>query len=227
MTALFSYALLQIRLLDLISLEKPIPLAVLVFLLIFSLLSWSVIFSKWILLRRVRSSDRSFLRAFRKSPGLDAIATAAGNYRESPLAAVFEFGYEEATRQIKVSGKLRSKPAIERMLQVGMSQEISRLEHRMNWLATTASVCPFVGLFGTVWGIIEAFGALTTMGAASLRAVGPGIADALVATAMGLGAAIPAAIYYNHFGHSIKAIGVRMEEFAMEFLNLAERAYEE
>ena len=97
----------------------------------------------------------------------------------------------------------------------------------MNWLATIASVTPFIGLFGTVWGIIDAFNALSTAGSASLRAVGPGIAEALVATAMGLFAAIPAAVSYNYYGKAIRDLAGRMEDFALEFLNLAERQYEE
>lgn len=179
------------------------------------------------MLKKARAANVHFLRAFRKAQGLDALALASEQFKESPLANVFGFGYEEVERQVRTAGQLRNKTAIERMLQLGISQETGRLENRMNWLATTATVCPFVGLFGTVWGIIEAFNALSFSGAASLRAVGPGIADALVATAMGLGAAIPAAIFYNHFGHVIKEIGVRMDEFALEFMNLTERTFEE
>lgn len=220
-------ALLQVSISQLIDLEKPIPLAVLLFLLAFSIFSWSLVFSKWSMLKKARAANLSFLRAFRKAPGLDALALASEQFKESPLANVFGFGYEEVDRQVKVSGQLRNKTAIERMLQLGISQETGRLEDRMNWLATTATVCPFVGLFGTVWGIIEAFQALSFSGSASLRAVGPGIAHALVATAMGLGAAIPAAIFYNHFGHVIKEIAVRMDEFALEFMNLTERTFEE
>jgi biopolymer transport protein TolQ len=227
LTSTPALALFQIRIWELINLEKPIPLAVLIFLVAFSIFSWGLVFAKWNLLRRARSSDGSFLRAFRKAQGLDALALASEQFKDSPLANVFSFGYEEAARQVRALGRLRSKPAIERMLDVGISQETSRLEDRMNWLATTATVCPFIGLFGTVWGIIEAFNALSFSGAASLRAVGPGIADALVATALGLVAAIPAAIFYNHFGHVIKDMGVRMDEFALEFMNLTERSYEE
>jgi len=113
------------------------------------------------------------------------------------------------------------------VLQIGISQEIAHLEHSMNWLATTAAVAPFIGVFGTVWGIIDAFNALNASGANNLRAVGPGIADALVATAAGLLAAIPAAITYNYFGHLIREIGARLEDFALEFLNLTERTFEE
>ncbi|MBI3680109.1 MAG: MotA/TolQ/ExbB proton channel family protein [Acidobacteria bacterium] len=224
---LLTPALLQIRIWELINTEKPIPLAVLISLLVFSVLSWGVVFAKWNSLRKARAANSSFLRAFRKATGLDALALAGEQFRDSPLAAVFGFGYEEIERQLKTLGRVKNKTAVERMLHLGASQEASRLEDRMNWLATTATVCPFIGLFGTVWGIIEAFNALSFSGAASLRAVGPGIADALVATAMGLGAAIPAAIFYNHFGHVIRHLGVRMEEFVLEFMNLAERTFEE
>jgi biopolymer transport protein TolQ len=110
---------------------------------------------------------------------------------------------------------------------LGVSEELAKLERNMSWLATTASVTPFVGLLGTVLGIIRAFLALSAQGSTSLRTVGPGIAQALVATAVGLFAAIPAAIAYNYFGHSIREIGTRMDDFALEFLNLAERTFGE
>ena len=104
----------------------------------------------------------------------------------SPLVAMFEFGYEEVDRQVKARGTVTNKLALERALQLGISEELVKLERNMNWLATTAAVTPFVGLFGTVWGIIDAFLALGQAGSASLRAVGPGIAEALFATALGL-----------------------------------------
>jgi len=107
-----------------------------------------------------------------------------------------------------------------------MSEEITRLERNMSLLATTATVSPFIGLFGTVWGIIDAFQQLGTAGAASLRAVAPGISEALITTAMGLFAAIPAAIFYNLFGGAIKEFGARMEDFLLEFLNMLERSFE-
>jgi biopolymer transport protein TolQ len=116
--------------------------------------------------------------------------------------------------------------ALERTLQLGMSEEITKLERSMNWLATTATVSPFIGLFGTVWGIINAFQALSLTGSTSMRSVGPGIAEALVTTALGLAAAIPAAVFYNHFGHVIKEMGNRMDDFSLEFLNLTERNLE-
>jgi biopolymer transport protein TolQ len=117
-----------------------------------------------------------------------------------------------------------NKVALERTLQLGISEEQTKLERNMNWLATTASVTPFIGLFGTVWGIIDAFQGLGQAGSASLRAVAPGISEALVATAMGLAAAIPAAIFYNHYGQVVREILARMEDFVLEFLNTSERS---
>jgi biopolymer transport protein TolQ len=220
-------AFLEIRIWDLISIEKPIPSAVLALLLLFSLYSWTIVFAKWNLFRRARTANSGFLRSFRKATGLEAAALAGEQYRTAPLVAVFDFGYEEVDRQVKSRGRIKNKLAVERSLQIGISEELTKLERNMNWLATTAAVAPFIGLFGTVWGIIDAFQALSLSGSASLRAVGPGIADALVATAMGLAAAIPAAVFYNHFGHVIKELGARMEDFSLEFLNLTERVFED
>jgi len=212
---------------ELISRAKPIPIATMVILLLFSILSWAIVFSKWNVFRKARIANRNFLRAFRKANGLEAVAVAVEQYRASPLVAVFEYGYEEVERQVSSKGTLANKLALERALQLAISEEIAKLEHNMNWLATTASVCPFIGLFGTVWGIIDAFSALGLAGSASLRAVAPGISEALVATALGLGAAIPAAIFYNYFGHVIRDIGARMEDFALEFMNFAEQHFGE
>ncbi len=217
--------LLQVSLWELVSRAKPIPMATMVILLIFSILSWAIVFSKWNVFRKARIANRNFLRAFRKANGLEAVAVAVEQYRASPLVAVFEYGYEEVERQVSSKGTLRNKLALERTLQLAISEEIAKLEHNMNWLATTASVCPFIGLFGTVWGIIDAFSALGLAGSASLRAVAPGISEALIATALGLGAAIPAAIFYNYFGHVIRDIGARMEDFALEFMNFAEQHF--
>jgi biopolymer transport protein TolQ len=219
--------LLQYSIWDMVSRAKPLPVAVLVVLLIFSVVSWGIIFSKWGSLGRVRRANARFLRAFRKSAGLNAVAVVAEQFRPCPLATVFEFGYEEVTRQIKSRGTVKNLVALERTLQLGQSEEIAKLERHMNWLATTATVTPFIGLFGTVWGIIDAFQGLGLAGSASLRAVAPGISEALVATAMGLAAAIPAAIFYNHYGHVIREIGARMEDFSLEFLNASERNFEE
>lgn len=219
--------LLQVNYLEMVQRTGPLQMAVLAVLIGFSIFSLSVIFSKWSKFRSARSANRRFLRAFRKANGLEAVMVASEQYRPSPLVGVFDFGYEEVERQVKTKGKLINRTAVERALQLGVSEELAKLERNMQWLATTASVSPFIGLFGTVLGIIRAFLDLTEQGSTSLRSVGPGIADALVATAVGLLAAIPAAIFYNIFGHTIREIGARLDDFSLEFLNLAERSFGE
>lgn len=221
----FVPTLADITLWDILLNLRPVPLAVIGILILFSLLSWTIVFSKSSVFSKARRDNRSFLRAFRKAPSLQAVALASEQYTAAPLVAVFDFGYGEVERQIKQRGTLVNKPAIERSLQLGISEEVTKLEMNMSWLATVASVSPFIGLFGTVWGIIDAFQGLGNAGSASLRAVAPGISEALVTTAIGLAAAIPAAIFYNIFGTRIKEIGTRMEDFAIEFQNLAERDF--
>lgn len=217
---------LEVNFWELVKSSEPVPLAVMGFLLMFSLISWTIIFSKWATFRRVRTANLQFLRAFRKSTQLEAIAAASEKFRASPLVTVFDFGYSEVSRQVAARSRITNPLAVERTLQLGMSEEIMRLERSMNWLATTATVSPFIGLFGTVWGIIDAFQALGLTGSTSMRTVAPGIAQALVATALGLAAAIPAAVFYNYFGHVIKEMGARMEDFSLEFLNMTERKFE-
>ena len=218
---------LQLSIWELVKSSGPLPKGIMLLLLIFSLFSWAVIFSKWNIFRQARSANRQFLRAFRKAAGLEAVALASEQSRASPLVAVFDFGYSEVDRQFKARGSVTNKIALERMLQLGMSEEVAKLERNMNLLATTATVSPFIGLFGTVWGIIDAFQGLGSAGSASLRAVAPGISEALITTALGLAAAIPASIFYNWFGSSIKEFGARMEDFSLEFMNLAERNFED
>ncbi len=222
-----SAILLQVDVLEIIRQSSPLGYTVLAILLGFSIFSWTVIFSKWSAFRRASQSNTRFLRAFRKADALEAVMVASEQYRPAPLVSVFDFGYEEIARQVKGKGSLNNKLALERSLQLGISEELAKLERNMSWLATTASVTPFIGLFGTVWGIIRAFHDLGQMGSASLRAVAPGISDALIATAVGLAAAIPAAIFYNHFGHAIREMGARMDDFSLEFLNVAERTFED
>ena len=215
---------------DLLALAKTsglVPLIVLGILALASVLSWTVILSKGVTLRSAQNANRKFLRTFRKATRLDAVAAASEQFRAAPLVGVFDFGYSEVCRQIAARSRITNQESLERTLQLGISEEISRLERNMNWLATIASVCPFIGLFGTVWGIIDAFSGLGLTGNTSLRAVGPGIAGALIATAMGLFAAIPASIFYNLFSNRIREIGARMEDFSLEFLNLTERNTEE
>jgi biopolymer transport protein TolQ len=216
---------LDLSLWDIIQNLRPVPLAVIVLLILFSLFSWTIVFSKGSVFSRARRENRNFLRAFRKADNLQAVALASEQFASAPLVAVFDFGYGEVERQVRQRGSLVNKPAVERSLQLGISEEVTKLEMNMSWLATVASVSPFIGLFGTVWGIIDAFQALGNAGATSLRAVAPGISEALITTAIGLAAAIPAAIFYNVFGSRIKEIGTRMEDFAIEFQNLAERDF--
>jgi biopolymer transport protein TolQ len=219
--------LLQVSMGEMLRTAEPIPIVVMALLALLSVLSWTIIFSKYSTFRSAASANRKFLRAFRKANALEQVALASEQFRASPLVAVFDFGYEEVDRQRKLRGRVNNPVALERSLQLGVSEEVAKLERNMSWLATTATVSPFIGLFGTVWGIIDAFQKLGQAGATSMRAVGPGIAQALFATALGLAAAIPAAVFYNHFGHILKELGARMDDFSLEFLNLAERDLEE
>ena len=210
---------------DLFSRGTYFQYAILAVLLFASLYSWTVIFSKLSQFKTARNSDARFLRAFRKAAGLEAVMVASEQFRPSPMVSVFEYGYQEVSRQVKARGSIGNAEAISRSLQLGVNEQLARLERNVNWLATTASVSPFIGLLGTVIGIIRAFQGLGQAGSASLLSVGPGIADALIATAVGLFAAIPAAIFYNHFGHLLKQIGGRMDDFTLEFMNLIERSF--
>jgi len=207
----------------------PIPLAVMAVLLGFSLLSFTIFFTKFGAFRKAATANQQFLRAFRKTPRMDAIAAATEQFRAAPLASVFESGYAEVVRQVNTRSTVTNLLALERSLQLGVSNEISLLEKNMSWLATTAAVAPFIGLLGTVVGIIDAFQVLggSSGAATNLAAVGPGISEALIATAMGLGAAIPAAIMFNYFGNSIKEMGQHMDDFSLEFLNMTERNFGE
>ncbi|HUA17008.1 MAG TPA: MotA/TolQ/ExbB proton channel family protein [Verrucomicrobiae bacterium] len=207
---------------DMISDSGPVAKLVLLALLCFSLLSWAIILTKWSLLRRARLQSGRFVRAFRKAQRLQDIAAVADQFRPSPLVGVFESAFEEYKRQMGSSGMLRNLTAVQRGMQIGSSEEITRLERNMPWLAITAAVTPFIGLFGTVWGIIDAFHGLGTAGAATLRAVAPGISEALITTAAGLAAAIPAVIAYNLIGSSIREFAARGDDFALEVLNAVE-----
>jgi biopolymer transport protein TolQ len=206
----------------------PIPKAVMVILLGFSIFSFTIFFSKFGAFRAAREANRRFLRAFRQTQRMDTLAAALEQFRGAPLAAVFEAGYAEVLQQVNARRTVTNLIALERALQLGVNDELARLEHNMNWLATTAAVCPFIGLLGTVVGVIDAFQVLGgASGAASITAVGPGISEALIATALGLFAAIPAAIMYNYFGNVIREMGQLMEDFSLEFLNLTERNFGE
>ena len=211
------------EIIDLVSESGPVAKVVLLTLLVFSLLSWALILGKWGALKRARIQSGRFVRAFRKAQRLQDVAMVAQQFRPSPLVGVFEGGFEEYRRQIGMTGSVVNPQAVQRAMQIMSSEEISRLERNLPWLATTGAVTPFVGLFGTVWGIIDAFHGLGTAGAATLRAVAPGISEALITTAAGLVTAIPAVIAYNLITHSIRDFAARTDDFALEMLNVVER----
>ncbi len=220
-------ALEQSGFLNLLLDTGPLAKVVLLILLAFSVLSWAIAFSKISLLRISRRNNARFLRAFRKSGQLGEISAATENYRPAPLVTVFEFGYDEVARQVNSYRELRNSASLERCLQLGIGEEMAHLQRNMGWLATTASATPFIGLFGTVWGVLDAFRGLGQAGGATLRAVAPGIAEALIATAAGLFAAIPALIFFNYFSQRVRELRARMDDFSLEFFNLAEQSYGE
>jgi biopolymer transport protein TolQ len=208
---------------DLVLQTGAVAKGALILLLLFSLISWAVILSKWRLLNRARSQSGRFVRTLRKAQRMQDVAGVAEQFRPSPLVGVFEGAIEEFKRQMGTTGGIHNLTAIQRSMQVASSEEITRLERNVPWLAITGAVTPFVGLFGTVWGIIDAFHGLGTAGAATLRAVAPGVSEALVTTAAGLAAAIPAVIAYNLIGASIRELASRNDDFTLEMLNLVER----
>jgi biopolymer transport protein TolQ len=203
---------------------------VLFLLLVFSVFSWAIIFHKHRSFKAARRDSREFLKIFRQSKRLSDIRASCKTLKASPLVEVFLAGYREIESQA-VAGenpgkpRIRSLDAVHRALQIAASAELTRMEQRLSWLATTGSVTPFIGLFGTVWGIIDAFRGLGTAGTASLRSVAPGISEALVTTAAGLFAAIPAVVAYNQFVQRIKEFGALLDDFALEFLNMTERHF--
>ena len=203
--------------------------AVLGLLLFFSVISWGMILQKLSLFGRIRRQSDQFLRIFRATRGVanPQALVAAG----SPFANVYAAGYRELQSQVGTAPgnphppTLKSVSAVTVNMQLATSEEIRRVEKGMTWLATTASVTPFIGLFGTVWGIIDAFSGLGSAGSASLRAVAPGISEALVTTAAGLFTAIPAVIFYNNFLGDIRDLAQRLDTFALEVTAQIEKAF--
>jgi len=211
------------EIIDLVRETGPVAQFVLLALLAFSLISWAIILSRWSMLKRARVQSGRFLRAFRRAQRLQDIASVSEQFRPSPLVGVFQSGFKEFERQVGTSGGLRNPLAVQRAMQIAASEEMTRFERNLPWLAITAAVTPFVGLFGTVWGIIDAFHGLGTSGAATLRAVSPGISEALITTAAGLAAAIPAVIAYNLIGGSLRDFAARCDDFSLEMANAVER----
>ena len=214
---------LQGSVLDLVMQTGPVAKGVLLVLLAFSIYSWAIIYAKWKRFKTLRVQGEVFLRAFRKARRLSEFNIAIENFPPHPMKAVFESGYQEVCAQVgNPGGPVHNPAAVSRALQIASAQQLSEMEQNLSWLATTGSITPFIGLFGTVWGIMDAFLGLGS-GAASLRAVGPGIAEALVTTAAGLAVAVPAVIAYNQFLNRVREMGTRMDNFSLEFLNVAER----
>ena len=227
---------------DLIGLVTRSSLAsqlVLAILLFFSIASWAIIFFKLREFRLVEAQTRTFIEVFRKSGRFSDVQSVCKSLSASPLVGVFQAGYVELNTQLK-DGKpggdvgedgaskrpvLQSFEALDRVLLRASSVEINKLEKHVPALATTASITPFIGLLGTVWGIILAFQGIGSTGSTSLAVVAPPIAEALLATAAGLFAAIPAVYFYNHLTTRIKLVASAIDDFSLEFLNIAERNF--
>jgi biopolymer transport protein TolQ len=202
----------------------PVAFTVLVILLLASIFSWAIMLSKWSSFRRAQMQGQRFVRAFRKSSRLSEIASVAEQFKPSPLVAVFTEIHDEYQRQNGGRGLPRNPVALERAAQTASSEALTGMESRMTWLATIAAIAPFIGLFGTVMGIIDAFHGLGTAGAATLRAVAPGISEALITTAAGLVVAIPAVVGYNQLTARLREFASRMDDFGRELLNAIENA---
>lgn len=203
---------------------------VLLILLSFSVFSWAIIFHKHRIFKRAFRDSLEFLNVFHQSKKLSEIRSTCSVLKGSPLPEVFQAGYREIESQATVSenpGKpvIHSMDSVRRSLQIGSAAELTQLEKWMSWLATTAAASPFIGLFGTVWGIMDAFHGLGIAGGATLRSVAPGISEALITTAAGLFAAIPALIAYNQYVQRLKEFGSMLDGFALEFLNMTERYF--
>jgi biopolymer transport protein TolQ len=211
-------------LLDMLHTSGPTALVVLGILLVMSVCSWAVMLSKWGSFKKADKQNRLFLRAFRKSGRLSEVATISDQYKPAPLVSVFNEINDEYQRQCGGRGKPPNPQALERAAQTASSEALTAMESRMTWLATCAQVGPFVGLFGTVMGIIDAFHGLGTAGASTLRSVAPGISEALITTAAGLVVAVPAVIGYNQLTGRLREFGARMDDFGRELLNAIENA---
>jgi biopolymer transport protein TolQ len=212
----------------------PVVKGVLILLIALSVLSWSVIIGKWMTYKKVQRASVNFLNIFWNSKSLDNIFSDSKLYSESPISNVFRAGFLEYQ---KVTAKGLEKKAtsetigtkgmenVERALKRASVSEAIRMETALPWLATIASVAPFIGLFGTVWGIMNAFQGIGSGGPATLQNVAPGIAEALIATAISLATAIPAVVAYNLYVNRLRGFRADMENFAIDFSNILRRSY--
>jgi len=213
----------------------PIVQMVLYVLVLFSVISWGIIFYKFRQVRAARIQSERFIAIFWDSQDLSAIHETSKKSMMSPVAQVFRAGYEEMVRFShtkeensqgeRMSTELGGVENVGRAMKRATTVEITKLEKALTFLATTSSTAPFIGLFGTVWGIMNAFLGLSMTHTSSIQAVAPGIAEALIATAAGLAAAIPALMAYNHFAQKIRVLTSEMDNFSDEFLNIAERHF--
>ena len=195
-------------------------------LLLFSILSWGTIFVVWRRFNRSEKASKRFVAIFRKAKRLADVQSASGPLAQSPLVGLFRAGYAEIEAQVAHDGaKVRSLDSVERSLIRATRIESARLSRYVPFLATTAAATPFIGLFGTVWGIMTSFAAIGSSGSTSITAVAPGISEALINTAAGLFAAIPALLAYNAFVQRLRGSRGEMEDFTLEFLNLTERNF--
>jgi biopolymer transport protein TolQ len=225
----------QASVLSMVTGSGPVVQGVLYLLVLFSVLSWAVIFYKFRQIRLARRQSEQFIEIFWETKNLTAIHGATEQLQQSSVAQVFRAGYQELVRLTRakrqdvpgeaLTTELSGVGNVERAMKRATSQQLTHLERALTFLATTASATPFIGLFGTVWGIMNAFIGLSSTHSSSIQAVAPGIAEALIATATGLAAAIPAVVAYNHFARQIRVLAVDMENFSSEFLNIAERHF--
>jgi biopolymer transport protein TolQ len=221
---------------SLISRTGLIEQLVLALLVLFSVLSWGIVLYKMWAFRKAEGHTKQFLDVFRRSSKFSEVQAVCRSLGESPLVGLFQAGYTELNTQLRgatgdkpstatARPTLKSLDAVDRALLRASSTELTKLEQRVGFLATTASITPFIGLFGTVWGIMTAFQAIGAVGSSNLAVVAPGIASALIATAAGLFAAIPAVFFYNHFTSKVRGFASQMEDFSLEFLNISERNF--
>ena len=203
--------------------------SVLAILLVFSIVSWAVMFAVWQRFRRSQRASRRFVSIFRKAKRLADVQSALSTLQHSSLVGLFRAGYAEIEAQISHAegGRqtVKSLDSVERSLMRATRIESARLSRFVPFLATTAAATPFIGLFGTVWGIMDAFGNIGATGSTSITSVAPGISEALINTAAGLFAAIPALLAYNHFVQRLRQARGEMEDFTLEFMNLTERNF--
>ena len=216
---------------DLVIAAGPVVKGVMLILLLMSIVSWGIVISKSMQIRKAKTQTKRFSDIFWGSRNLAQISDSSSKLQASPVASVFSAGYRELTQILK-AGAARREPGdfgdidnIDRALKRAKVEETTRLEFGNNFLATTASAAPFIGLFGTVWGIMDAFRGLAHVKSTSIQAVAPGISEALIATAIGLAAAIPAAMAYNYFNQQVRILARNMEMFSAEFLNIARRHF--